>query len=85
MRKTHTYQEREDRLSLVTVLEIYKIIYFLIAYVRMYLVFTDILFAYTVANVLKIFIGKRLDMFPGKKWKFPVKKFHHSMKIVLRW
>lgn len=40
-------------------------------YVRMYLVFTDILFAYTVANILKIsrdkiFIGKRLNLFPGK-------------------
>lgn len=41
-------------------------------YVRMYLVFADILFAYTVATILKIsrdkiLIGKRLDLFPGKK------------------
>lgn len=38
----------------------------------MYLVFADILFAYTVATILKIscdkiLIGKRLDLFPGKK------------------
>lgn len=59
-------------------------------YVRMYLVFADILFAYTVATILKISrdkisIGERLDLFPGKKWKFLVKKFHRRMKIVSRW